>query len=212
MKVNKIILMSALISLLITNIGFSYSFTEDEIKAQYLYIDAVSEKGSIKKIELAKKEYEKLISSNKNKIEYKFRLASLQAVRAKYIFWPNEKLELVNKSIRQFDRLEQKVLKIQKINTTYEFHLYRGRTYINFPKFLGKYNLALSDFKKAAKIANKIKRPKKELGPFYLNYANELYRNEDYKSAVKYSKLALKNELTKKEIKKANKIIKRSSK
>lgn len=182
--------------------------TEKELEAQFLYIDAVSRKGSMEKIEVAEKAYNALIASDNSKINYKFRIASLTAVKAKHKWWPHEKMGFANEGVRLFDKVERKVKKSEDDILKYEFHLYRGRTYINFPGFLGKRDTAMKDFEIVATMSMTLDRPEEELGPFYLDYAKALDKDGKVDQTKKYAQLAIQNKLTDYELKEAKKLVK----
>jgi len=188
---------------------FGLSLTDDELSAQRLYIQAVSHKGDLDQVKKAEMAYRKLLKKEHTNLYYQLRIASLTAVKAKHTFWPHEKMGFVNEGVRLFDRIERKV-KAKNIRAlSYEFHLYRGRTYINFPGFLKKRKLALADLEKVAILAKQLKRPKEELGPFYLAYAQALYKDGQKKKAKDYCNLALNNTLSDYELKAAKKLLRK---
>ena len=186
---------------------YSFSMNDKELAAQNLYWEAVY-KGGIKRVEKAEKEYSALLKTGKHPINYKLRIASLTAMKAKYVFWPHEKMAYVNESMQTFNRLQRKIDKKDSMALTYEFHMYRGRTYIHFPFFFNKKELAMEDIKKAAEMAVTLKRPTKELGPFYLEYAEYLKKDNLREDAKTYAKKALQNQLSKEESNRAKRLLK----
>jgi hypothetical protein len=165
------------------------TMTPAEITAQYAYIEAVGPNTSMAKIETAENAYQTL-QRQTPKLGYGCRMASLMAVKATQVRWPHQKIGYANQSIRLFDRLERQAMASDDPQERYEFHLYRGRTYSNFPGFLNKKQAAAADLRKAAEMAPSLNRPPEELGSFYLAYALFLEKDGDLAGAKHYGRLA----------------------
>lgn len=195
------ILWVGMISILVAGPCWGELATKSELAAQNLFIDAVGQDGSIAKIDAAESAYRMLgVTTN---LRYQLRIAALTAARAWYKYWPPEKLGVVNDAIQQFDQIEKQITPLVDVNMQYEFHLYRGRTYINFPTMLGKRSIAMADFKMVAALIPQLNRSKSELGPFYLEYARELRVEKRWELAKKFTKLALENSLSSRETQEA---------
>jgi len=203
----KITLIACIFLMVFSNIKiYSFQMNNEEINAQNLYLEAVYQGGE-KRIEKAEKAYLELLKNGEHPLNYKFRLASLSAMKAKYAFWPHEKMGFVNESIRQFDRLEHEIKKKNDDVLTYEFYMYRGRTYIHLPSFLNKKNLAMEDMKKAAVLSEQLPISPKELGPFYLEYAELLKKEGLDNESKKYARKSLKQSLSESEKMKAERLL-----
>lgn len=180
--------------------------TKAEDDAQFLYLDAVAENGSEEKLIKAQEAYNSLYLENP-KLEYKLRLASLNALKAKFFFMPNKKMEFANLSIREFGDMEAEILESGNKELIYEFHLYRGRTFINFPSMFKKKSIAIADIKTCIEMAKSLKRPSRELGGLFLEYALILKYESKPEEAKLYAGKALVEELDEYEIKKAKKLL-----
>ncbi len=177
-----------------------------ESSAQQKYLEAVSENGNFDKVLEAEKVYEELIKNQGEKLPYQFRLASLTSIKAKYAFWPHEKMGYANEGIRMFDALERKIQAVKDKDVLYEFYLYRGQTYIHFPKFFNKFAIGLKDFEQATQLAESLGRPKQELASLYFTYAKYLKKEKVTEKAKHFAQRALDNDLPEKDRKEAQKI------
>jgi tetratricopeptide (TPR) repeat protein len=203
---NKFLLKILIITFLfIIGMANAATFTKEEMDAQMLYLKAVSNSGKEEDLEKAMKSYEDLFEVSP-KIEYELRIASLTALKAKFFFMPNKKTEMANKSIRYFADLEEKIAGSKDKNLIYEFHLYRGRTFIEFPGMFKKKEIAINDLKTATESLEKLNRPSLEKGGLFLAYAKAL-KDEGKKEEVKlFVAKALAEELSEEEIKEAKSI------
>lgn len=205
MKIKIKILFSVLIFLFTAGMKNASNLTKEEMDAQMLYLQAVSNSGKAEDLEKAMKSYEELFIVNP-KMEYELRIASLTALKAKFFFMPNKKTEMANKSIRYFADLEEKIMASKDENLIYEFHLYRGRTFIEFPGMFKKKEIAINDLKTAIEISAYLNRSFPEKGGLFLAYAKALKDEGKTEEAKLFAEQALKEELSEDEIKEAKKV------
>lgn len=158
----------------------------DEMSAQQLYLKAVSKKGEVLDIDNAENAYRLLLIKHPDHaISYNLRLASLVAVRAKHVFFPHQKLGYVKDSVNQFAQSERKIIRIKDPELVYELHFYRGMTFINFPSFLGKSEIAETDLVSAASMLTGYNRPSDELVNLFGTLV-DIYHKKNPELAKKY--------------------------
>ena len=158
----------------------------DEMAAQQLYLKAVSKKGDVIDIDNAENAYRLLLIKHPDHaINYNLRLASLVAVRAKYVFFPHQKLGYVKESVNQFAQSERKIVRMKDPELDYELHFYRGMTFINFPSFLGKSEIAETDLVSAASMLTGYNRPSDELANLFATLV-DIYHKKNPELAKKY--------------------------
>ena len=179
-----------------------------QMQAHSLYLQAISEKsGSLEMTKKTEDAYFELEAKNPN-IKNRIRLASLTALQAKYssLF---KRAGLVNDAIDKYNALEIEVASITDETILYEFHLFRGRTYIQLPSLFGKKDAGRQDIKEAIRILPRIEtsREKPEINRLYLSYAVVLKdEGEDEKSREYANKALLSNTLQDEDIKLAEKL------
>jgi hypothetical protein len=172
---------------------FASTFAENVTKEQatQFYSEAISSEGNLEKAERAEKAFQILEAENSS-FYNRIRLASLVAVRAKHssIF---KRMGLANEAIDKFTELEKEISGVQDVTTLYEFHLFRGRTYFQFPSILNKKDVAKRDIKDAIflllKLANG--RNSGEIARLYLTFAIILKDENEPEKASEYAKKAL---------------------
>jgi tetratricopeptide (TPR) repeat protein len=135
-----------------------------------LYLEAVSHDGNMEKALKAEEAFLKLegeLPAFYNRV----RLATLLALKAK--FSTLKKIHFVNKSIDAFDELAKEISPTSNIVDKYELHLFRGRTFSQFPAIFGKKEIAKEDIKTAIQILenNELNREDGEVARLFLSYA-----------------------------------------
>lgn len=100
---------------------------------------------------------------------------------------------LANEAIDKFTELEKEILGVQDVETLYEFHLFRGRTYFQFPSLLNKKDIAKRDIKDSISLLLKLanKRNSGEIARLYLTFAIILKDENELEKASEYAKKAL---------------------
>jgi tetratricopeptide (TPR) repeat protein len=172
---------------------FASTFAENATKEQatQIYSEAISADGNLEKAERAEKAFQILEAENPS-FYNRIRLASLVAVRAKHssLF---RRMGLANEAIDKFTELEKEILGVQDVETLYEFHLFRGRTYFQFPSILNKKDVAKKDIKEAILLLPKLanKRNAGEIARLYLSFAIILKDENELEKASEYAKKAL---------------------
>jgi hypothetical protein len=153
---------------------------------------------------VVEKTYQSLIDRNVEPIRCALRMASLTAVKARYVFWPFEKLSLADQAAKKFDLLEK------NCNTPelkYEFHYFRGVTFAEYPAFLGKIDIALSDLNLAYRSSFQLKRNPIELGKLYLTLSKLYLQKKDQKNAFSFARRVVHTTSFEPHIKEAKQII-----
>jgi hypothetical protein len=121
----------------------------------------------------------------------KVRLASLIAIKAKFSTF--KKLHFVNKSIDAFTALETEALNSSDIIDKYEFHLFRGRTFAQFPSLFSKKTIARQDIENAINIleTSNISRENPEIARLFLSYAIILKDDGETEKSKTFAKKAI---------------------
>ena len=154
-----------------------------------MYREAVGPKSNKEKIEAAEKYFTQHSTIGNDSFRYKLRLASIISIKARNAFWPNEKLDFVNKSINLFSETKRDVESANNKFYQYEFYYFRGHTMINFPDFLKKENIALEDLDNAYELAVALKRPQKEILGTSVTLALKYFDNKEYTKARKFAEI-----------------------
>jgi hypothetical protein len=155
-----------------------------------LYLEAVSHDSNIEKALKAEEAFLKLeaeVPAFYNKV----RLATLLALKAK--FSTLKKIHFVNKSIDAFDELAKEISPTSNIVDKYELHLFRGRTFSQFPAIFGKKEIAKEDIKTAIQILenNELNREDGEVARLFLSYAIILDSEGDKKNSKEFASKAI---------------------
>ena len=148
------------------------------------YMGTLSQNGRWKSIKVA----ERLLRSKMVKAGYTenkdLQSASLTALKAKYLYRQKEKLLYLSASLRAFNDIYDLKKKTNDKQALYDFHVYRGMTYIDFPDYLRHVDrLALADLNKAIGLALDLGRPDEELAEIYLIIANKYHADRKTEEA-----------------------------
>lgn len=179
--------------LLFVSLFFASTFAENVTKEQatQFYSEAISSTGNLEKAERAEKAFQILEAENPS-FDNKIRLASLVAIKAKHssLF---KRMGLANEAIDKFTELEKEISGVQDVAILYEFHLFRGRTYFQFPSILNKGDIAKKDIKEAILLLPKLASTRNagEIARLYLTFAIILKDENEPAKASEYAKKAL---------------------
>lgn len=192
--------------ILFSNIVFA-SVTKEQ--ANLLYNKAISNSSTYEDATKAEDAFE-LLNKESPSFYNKIRLATLLALKAKHssIF---KRKELAEESIKAFDELKPYIEKSESVEEIYEFHFFRGRTYINFPSFMGKSEIASQDLHTAVRMVQKglVVRPKAEVARLYLSFGKLLINDGNRSEGTTFLQEALDtNTLDEEDIKFVKKYIK----
>ena len=161
--------------------GFAFAGSEKE-KAEALFNAAILSSANYESAIKAEDAFTQLDKENPS-FYNKIRMATLIAVKAKHssIF---KKKGLADDSVKAFETLEPYIQETNKAEDIYEFHFFRGRTYSNFPSFLGKAETAKQDLDMAVRMVRGglvNNRPTAETARLFASYGKVLI-NEGKKS------------------------------
>ena len=171
---------------------FSFAFadgTKEEVDA--LYNAAISSSASYETMEKAQEAF--MAKEKENPSFYnQIRMATLIAVKAKHssIF---KRKGLADDSIKAFESLEPYINQTKNLDDIYEFHFFRGRTYSNFPSFLGKAETAKQDLETAVRMVQSglVKnRPVAETARLFASYGKILINEGKREDGLKFLKEA----------------------
>lgn len=163
--------------------------------ADTLYNAAISSSANYEAIEKAQERFMNL--EQENPLFYnKIRMATLIALKAKHssIF---KRKGLADDSIKAFEALESYVKEKAHPEEIYEFHFFRGRTYSNFPSFMGKAEIAKQDLETAVRMVRSglVKnRPTAETARLFFSYGKVLINEGKTPEGVKFLKEAFESE------------------
>lgn len=169
------------------------NFTKQE--ADELFLISISEKATLEDVTRAQQVFGELEKENPS-FYYQIRLATLLALQAKHSSFFKRK-GLADNAIEAFEALGPYAKQTKSPEELYEFHFFRGRTYSNFPSFMGKASVASTDLETAVRMVQNhlVVRAKPEVARLFVSYGKVLINEGNKHEGIKFLETAYNSKL-----------------